>query len=78
MLLFWLPLEEKDLRSADWMRGKRTPFAFPLEALEMSVCPVGTTPKACANGSGERNEDLARQCQRRRLSDREKVARRAG
>ena len=40
----------------------------------MSVCPVGTTPKALANGSGERNEDLARQCQRRRLSDREKLS----
>ena len=23
-----------------------SPVAFPLEALEMSVCPVGTTPKA--------------------------------
>lgn len=25
---------------------ERTLVAFPLEALEMSVCPVGTTPKA--------------------------------
>ena len=40
----------------------------------MSGCPVGTTPKVLANGSGERNEDLTRQCQRRRLSDREKLS----
>ena len=40
-------------------------------APEMSGCPVGTTAKPLANGGGERNEDLARQCQRRRLSDRE-------
>ena len=53
---------------------KRVVHRLPLEALEMSGCPVGTTPKALANGSGERNEDLARQCQRRRLSDREKLS----
>ena len=26
--------------------GMQLSAAFPLEALEMSVCPVGTTPKA--------------------------------
>ena len=31
MTPFAFPLEGKDLRSADWMRGKRTSAAFPLE-----------------------------------------------
>ncbi len=39
-------------------------------ALKMSVSPVGCSPKAKANGSGERNENAARPGGGRRLSDR--------
>ena len=35
--LFAFPLEGKDLRSADWMRRRHPPVAFPLEGKVAAV-----------------------------------------